>query len=108
MTRDSLFRRLFRQVFGAKRKMRWPCLGGAMAGQKDAATDRGYKTFFFLRQILKTTGQMPRAASRPALKGRRRAALTQTKASAKNQVRKNRMNQIFSTICRVATGPDML
>jgi len=30
-----------------------------MAGRADAASDQGHKTFFFLRQILKTTGQMP-------------------------------------------------
>jgi hypothetical protein len=56
--------------------------GGVVADRREAAAS-GYKTFFFLRQILKTTGQMPRVASRPALKGRRRVALTQTKVSAK-------------------------
>jgi len=53
------------------------------AGRIDAEADQGHKTFFFFRQILNTTGQMPRVASRPARQSRRRAALTQTKASAK-------------------------
>jgi hypothetical protein len=70
-------------MIGVKRKMGCPRVSAASASRADPATDQGHKTFFFFRQILKTTGQMPRVASRPALKGRRRAALTQTKASAK-------------------------